>query len=75
MRNFHTRPATTREPGGAWHHSPPYNTHTHTHTHTHKGKAERVSKQKLLKDYHENVSVLAILEGLEFFLSANHGGR
>ena len=33
-----------------------------------KGKKERVSKQKLLKDYHrgQNVTVLATLQRLEF---------
>ena len=52
--------------------------HTHTHTHTlfcvakikkgNKGRKERVSKQKLLKGCHQgqNVTVLAILERLEF---------
>ena len=65
MHNL-TGPTTTGGPGG----------HAHPHPFFFfvakkigkKGKKERVSKQKLLKGYHQgqNVTVLAILERLEF---------
>ena len=60
---FITRPAT---PGGQGGHDPP--TFLHKKKKGNKKRKERVSKQKLLKGYHQgkNVTVLAILERLEF---------